>query len=146
MKNILIVTLICLSIVIVGCGITNTNDLFAESDIEDIANRYFNAVLMGEFELAKSCIHPESPLRDSVDLTFQQLSSAIGEINSYGCSFTANIEFSGISITGETAIGTVDNLYVCVWCSLYDNGCQHNYNDKGMKILFKKYNGKWLVY
>jgi hypothetical protein len=146
MKYILVITLVCFSLITVGCGVTNTNDLFEEREIEDIANRYLNAALMGDINLAKSCLHPESPFQDTIDLRFQQLSSALADLHSTGCSFTVKINFSNISITGETAVGTIDNYYICVWCSLYDNGCQYNYQDRGEQVLFKKYNGKWLGY
>ena len=63
MKYILVITLVCFSLITVGCGVTNTNDLFEEREIEDIANRYFNAALMGILIWRNSVFTQKVPFR-----------------------------------------------------------------------------------
>jgi len=56
------------SLLLGGCGGGFSPE---EEEIRGLLNRYGNALLLGEYELAKSCLVPGGPREQNFDLTFR---------------------------------------------------------------------------
>ncbi len=145
-RRVFLTLFLVLVLFLAGCGSTPVSELEDERQIKTVINTYFNAMLVGDYETARGCFHPDSPAQESFDITVQQLAPILADVQSMGCSLTASINLVNIDINGDTAIATIDTVDMCYYCNVYDTDCEQNNDLYGSQIILKRYAGKWYIY
>ncbi len=142
----LLFVLALLVVFLAGCGGAPVSDLEDKREINMIVDTYLNAVFNGDYNTAKGCLHPDSPLQERLDMIFQQFAPIFADLHSSGYTLVADLDLLNINISGDTAVATVGTANFCYYHNIYDMDCEQNNDLYGSQIMFKKYAGKWYVY
>ncbi|NSW75804.1 MAG: hypothetical protein HPY68_03345 [Candidatus Atribacteria bacterium] len=114
----LFLLLVVLVIFLAGCSSGSFDP--RKEEIRALLNRYGNALIVGNYELAKSCLVPSGPRDDNFDLTFQIIQNIMNAEPQYlqgVCSLPLfGVVIDTVQFQGDWAEVKLKSRQVCGFC------------------------------